>query len=54
MVSVSDQGLSNDGKVDKAQVVFNVLTSSPDASPTVAAVRSTISGFTCPRGCPAT
>ena len=30
--SVSDQGISSDGKAQKAGVVFNVLTSSPDAS----------------------
>jgi RND superfamily putative drug exporter len=50
VVSVSDQGLSKDGRVDKAQVVFNVQTSSTDASPTVAAVRSTMSGFDLPSG----
>ena len=50
MVSVSDQGLSKDGRVDKAQVIFNVQTSSTDASPTVAAVRSTMSGFKLPSG----
>ena len=50
VVSVSDQGLSKDGRVDKAQVIFNVQTSSTDASPTVAAVRSTMSGFTLPSG----
>jgi putative drug exporter of the RND superfamily len=50
VVSVSDQGLSKDGRVDKAQVVFNVQTSSIDASPTVAAVRSTMSGFKLPSG----
>ncbi|HWG62769.1 MAG TPA: MMPL family transporter [Streptosporangiaceae bacterium] len=44
VVSVSDQGLSKDGKVQKAQIVINVLTSSTDASPTVANIRSTISG----------
>jgi putative drug exporter of the RND superfamily len=50
VVSVSDQGLSKDGRVDKAQVIFNVQTSSTDASPTVAAVRSTMSGFKLPSG----
>ncbi len=50
VVSVSDQGLSKDGKVSKAQVVFNVQTSSTDASPTVAAVRSTMSSFALPSG----
>src|ERR1700730_7174653 len=40
VVSVSDQGLSKDGKVDKAQVVIGVQTSSTNASPTVAAIRS--------------
>ena len=50
MVSVSDQGLSKDGRVDKAQVIFNVQTSSTDASPTVAAVRSTMSSFNLPSG----
>jgi len=50
VVSVSDQGLSQDGRVDKAQVIFNVQTSSTDASPTVAAVRSTMSGFKLPSG----
>ena len=43
VMSVSDQGLSSDGKAQKAGIVFTVLTSSPDASPTVAAVRATIS-----------
>jgi putative drug exporter of the RND superfamily len=43
VVSVSDQGLSTDGKAQKAGIVFSVLTSSPDASSTVAAVRATIS-----------
>jgi RND superfamily putative drug exporter len=50
VVSVSDQGLSQDGRVDKAQVIFNVQTSSTDASPTVAAVRSTMSNFKLPSG----
>jgi putative drug exporter of the RND superfamily len=50
VVSVSDQGLSKDGRVDKAQVVFNVQTSSTDAAPTVAAVRSTMSSFKLPSG----
>jgi putative drug exporter of the RND superfamily len=50
VVSVSDQGQSKDGRVDKAQVIFNVQTSSTDASPTVAAVRSTMSGFNLPSG----
>ena len=50
VVSVSAQGLSKDGKADKAQVVFNVQTSSTDASPTVAAVRSTMSSFGLPSG----
>jgi putative drug exporter of the RND superfamily len=43
VMSVSGQGLSTDGKAERAGVVFNVGTSSPDASPTVAAVRATIS-----------
>jgi RND superfamily putative drug exporter len=50
VVSVSDQGLSQDGKVDKAQLVINVLTSSTKASPTVAAIRSTMSSFALPSG----
>jgi RND superfamily putative drug exporter len=50
VVSVSDQGLSKDGKVSKAQVVFNVQTSSTDASRTVAAVRSTMSSSGLPSG----
>jgi RND superfamily putative drug exporter len=50
VVSVSDQGLSKDGKVDKAQLVINVLTSSTKASPTVAAIRSTMSSFALPAG----
>jgi RND superfamily putative drug exporter len=50
VVSVSDQGLSKDGKADKAQVVINVLTSSTKASPTVAAIRSTISTAGLPSG----
>ena len=50
VVSVSDQGLSKDGRVDKAQVIFNVQTSSTDASPTVATVRSTMSSFSLPSG----
>ena len=50
VVSVSDQGLSKNGKVDKAQVVINVLTSSTKASPTVAAIRSTISHAGLPAG----
>ena len=50
VVSVSGQGLSQDGKADKAQVVFNVLTSSTKAAPTVAAVRSTISQAGLPSG----
>jgi RND superfamily putative drug exporter len=50
VVSVSDQGLSKDGRVDKAQVIFNVQTSSTDASPSVAAVRSTMSSFNLPSG----
>jgi RND superfamily putative drug exporter len=50
VVSVSDQGLSADGKAQKAGVVFSVLTSSPDASSTVAAVRATISGADLPSG----
>ncbi len=36
--------------MDKAQVVINVLTSSTKASPTVAAIRSTMSGFALPAG----
>jgi RND superfamily putative drug exporter len=48
--SVSDQGLSSDGKAQKAGMVFGVLTSSPDASSTVAAVRATISGAHLPSG----
>ena len=43
VVSVSDQGVSTDGKAQKAGIVFSVSTSSPDASSTVAAVRATIS-----------
>jgi putative drug exporter of the RND superfamily len=50
VVSVSAQGLSKDGKATKAQVVFDVQTSSVDASSTVAGVRSTISGFGLPSG----
>ncbi len=50
VVSVSDQGLSQDGQAAKAQVVFNVLTSSTKAAPTVAAVRSTISHAGLPSG----
>ena len=50
VVSVSDQGLSKDGKVSKAQLVINVLTSSTKASPTVAAIRSTMSSFALPAG----
>jgi uncharacterized membrane protein YdfJ with MMPL/SSD domain len=50
VVSVSDQGLSKDGKADKAQLVINVLTSSTKASPTVAAIRSTMSSFALPSG----
>jgi len=50
VVSVSDQGLSKDGKVDKAQVVISVLTSSTRAAPTVAAIRSTMSSFHLPSG----
>jgi putative drug exporter of the RND superfamily len=50
VVSVSAQGLSKDGKAAKAQVVFNVQTSSVDASPTVAAVRATMSSFGLPSG----
>ena len=50
VVSVSDQGLSKNGKADKAQVVINVLTSSTKASPTVAAIRSTIAHGGLPAG----
>ncbi len=50
VVSVSDQGLSKDGEASKAQVVVNVLTSSTDASPTVAAIRATISSGGLPSG----
>ena len=50
VVSVSDQGLSQDGKADKAQVVIDVLTSSTKAAPTVAAIRSTISHAGLPSG----
>ena len=50
VVSVSDQGLSQDGQADKAQVAFNVLTSSTKAAPAVAAVRSTISHAGLPSG----
>jgi len=50
VVSVSDQGLSKDSRVSKAQVIFNVQTSSIDAAPTVAAVRSTMSSFKLPSG----
>jgi len=42
VVSVSDQGVSTDGKAQKALVVINVTTSSPDASSTVAGIRATI------------
>ena len=44
VVSVSDQGVSTDGKAQKALVVINVTTSSPDASSTVAGIRATING----------
>jgi putative drug exporter of the RND superfamily len=47
---VSDQGLSKDGKVAKAQLVVNVQTSSTKASPTIAAIRSTMSSFHLPSG----
>jgi putative drug exporter of the RND superfamily len=50
VVSVSDQGLSGDGRAAKAQLVINVQTSSTDASPTVSAIRSTMSGFALPSG----
>ena len=50
VVSVSDQGLSQDGKVSKAQLVISVQTSSTNASPTVAAIRSTMSSFALPSG----
>jgi putative drug exporter of the RND superfamily len=50
VVSVSDQGLSQDGQADKAQVVINVLTSSTKAAPTVAAIRSTINHAGLPSG----
>ena len=50
VVSVSDQGLSQDGQADKAQVALNVLTSSTKAAPAVAAVRSTISHAGLPSG----
>ena len=50
VVSVSDQGLSQDGKVNKAQLVISVQTSSTEASPTVAAIRSTMSSFALPSG----
>jgi RND superfamily putative drug exporter len=50
VVSVSDQGLSKDGEASKAQVVVNVLTSSTEASPTVAAIRATISSGGLPSG----
>ena len=50
VMSVSAQGLSTDGKADKAGVVFSVSTSSPDASSTVAAVRATISAAHLPSG----
>jgi RND superfamily putative drug exporter len=50
VVSVSAQGLSKDGKAAKAQVVFDVQTSSVDASSTVAGVRATMSGFALPAG----
>ena len=50
VVSVSAQGLSKDGEAAKAQVVINVLTSSTEASPTVAAIRATISGGGLPAG----
>jgi putative drug exporter of the RND superfamily len=48
--SVSDQGLSKDGKAQKALIVLNVLTSSTDASPTVAAIRATIRDGGLPAG----
>ena len=50
VVSVSDQGLSSDMKAQKALLVINVLRSSPDASPTVAAIRATISSAQLPSG----
>ncbi len=50
VVAVSDQGLSSDGKAQKAQVIIDVLPSSAAASPTVAAIRGTISGAKLPSG----
>ena len=50
VVSVSDQGLSKDGQVSKAQLVLDVQTSSTDAAPTVAGIRSTMSSFHLPSG----
>jgi RND superfamily putative drug exporter len=50
VVSVSSQGLSKDGRAAKAQVVINVLTSSTQASPAVAAIRATMSGAGLPAG----
>jgi putative drug exporter of the RND superfamily len=50
VVSVSDQGLSRDGRAEKAQLVINVQTSSTDASPTVSAIRSTMSNSGLPSG----
>lgn len=50
VVSVSGQGLSADGKADKAQVVFNAGTSSIDASPAVSGVRHTMRTAGLPSG----
>jgi RND superfamily putative drug exporter len=50
VVSVSDQGVSTDGKARQALVVIDISLSSPDASPTVDAIRSTISDAHLPSG----
>ena len=50
VVSVSSQGLSGDGRAAKALVVINVLTSSTQASPTVTAIRGTMSDAHLPAG----
>jgi putative drug exporter of the RND superfamily len=50
VVSVSDQGLSKDGRVDKAQVIISVLTSSTQAAPTVASIRTTMRNASLPAG----
>ena len=48
--SVSDQGLSQDGKVQMGLIVVNVLTSSTQASPAVTAIRNTIRDDNLPSG----